>query len=53
MIERWCAWHKPAPVLLEKIDDGRTEVLRMHTICDDCLRKLREVKLLWSAAVGK
>ncbi len=42
MIERWCSWHEPRPVLLERIDDGLPELLRTHTICKDCLRRLEQ-----------
>ncbi|MBA7547941.1 hypothetical protein ES705_40382 [subsurface metagenome] len=44
MTERWCSWHKPVPVLLERIDDGRVEILRTHTICPDCLREMESEK---------
>lgn len=42
MIERWCARHRPVPILLEMIDDGRVEIIRTHAICLDCLRRLEQ-----------
>ncbi|MBA7483061.1 hypothetical protein ES707_18572 [subsurface metagenome] len=42
MTERWCSWHKPAAILLERVDDSRPEILRTHTICPDCLREMEK-----------
>ncbi len=41
MTERYCSWHRPAPILLERVDDGRPEVLRTDGLCLDYL--LREL----------
>ena len=43
MIERWCAWHRPAPILLKRIDDGRVEILRTHGICADCMARVERL----------
>jgi hypothetical protein len=40
MTQRWCAWHQPAPLLLEEIDDGKPEILRTDTICAACTERL-------------
>ncbi|MBA7550339.1 hypothetical protein ES705_42851 [subsurface metagenome] len=51
MIERWCAWHRPVPILLERVGDGRVEIIWTHAICLDCLRKLERNRPV--AAVAK
>jgi ribosomal protein S27AE len=40
MIERWCAWHKPAPIMFAHYGDGRKKVSRTHGICPKCLPRV-------------
>jgi len=39
MIESWCCYHKPHPIKMGEIDDGRPEVLRSDGICEECLKR--------------
>jgi hypothetical protein len=46
MMERWCAWHKPEPILMGVIDDGKSEVTRTDGMCPECeIRVRREAGL--------
>lgn len=38
--ERWCAWHKPAPIMFTHYGDGRKKVTRTHGICPRCLPRV-------------
>jgi hypothetical protein len=40
MLERWCSWHKPAPILLERLDDTRPGIIRTDGICPDCMKRI-------------
>ena len=41
MMERWCAWHKPGPILMGIIDDGQTGIIHTDGICEDCAEKFK------------
>ena len=43
MIERWCSWHNPVPVLLKRTDDGRAEIIKTHGICPECVERVERL----------
>jgi hypothetical protein len=45
MIARYCAWHLPARLLLEEIDDGKPERIETDTICPACTERVYGVEL--------
>lgn len=52
MIERICCYHKPAPILMGRIDDGKSGIMKTHGICQECLDRER-AKLRIGNAEGK
>ena len=45
MIKTICAWHKPEPIVMAMIDDGKPEVLETSGLCAACLaRELEKVE---------
>lgn len=41
MIERWCSWHEPFPIMLQHYGDGRKKITRTHGICAECLARVQ------------
>lgn len=39
MLERWCSWHLPEPIIIESIDDGKELVTKTHGFCQECFDK--------------
>jgi len=40
MIERWCAWHLPFPIMFAHKGNGRKKHTRTHGICPKCLSRV-------------
>ena len=40
MIEHYCTYHLPHPVLMEQVPDGRPEVVRTDGCCKACMKRV-------------
>ena len=46
MMEIWCSWHRPHPIMIRHYGDGRKKVTRSHGICRKCMHDLMTERVI-------